>query len=149
MRKAMSIAVASLGLLMLTHSVARGAPPTGFKVIVNASNPLVSLTTDELSQLFLKRATQWRAGGSVVPVDLPVAADVRDLFSRKVHGRPAVAIDSFWTKQIFSGAAVPPLTLPSEREVVAYVRQNAGAIAYVSADAGVGEGVKVLDVGSR
>jgi ABC-type phosphate transport system substrate-binding protein len=149
MRREMSIAVVSLCLLALADPVARGAPPTGFKVIVNAANPVASLTAAEVSQLFLKRTTQWRSGASVMPVDLPVSSEVRDEFSRSVHGRPATAIDSFWSKQIFSGAAVPPLTLPAEHEVVAYVRQNAGAIAYVAPNAALGEGVKVLDVGSR
>jgi hypothetical protein len=33
--------------------------------------------------------------------------------------------------------------------VLAFVRQNVGAIGYVSADASVGEGVKVVDVTGR
>jgi ABC-type phosphate transport system substrate-binding protein len=148
MRKATSVTFAALCLLVLALPAARGAP-TGFKVIVHAANPVASLTADELSQFFLKRTTHWRGGGAVVPVDLPVSSNVRDVFSRKVHGRPTEAIDSFWTKKIFSGAAVPPLTLSSEREVVAYVRQNTGAIAYVSVETGVGEGVKILDVSGR
>jgi len=149
MRRAVNTTVVSLGLLVLPHAAAWAAPPAGFKVIVNAANATTSLTLAELSQLLLKRTTQWRAGGAVVPVDLPVASDVRDAFSRKVHGRSAATMDAYWTKQIFSGASVPPLTLTTEREVLAFVRQNVGAIGYVSADTGVGEGVKVVDVSGR
>jgi ABC-type phosphate transport system substrate-binding protein len=148
MRRIAAVAVVSLGLLLSAHPVARGAP-SGFKVIVSASNTVTSLPASEVSQFFLKRATKWRAGAAVAPVDLPVASPVRDEFSRAVHGRPASAIDGFWTKQIFSGSGVPPLIAGSEREVVAFVRQNAGAIGYVSAEASVGEGVKVLDVVGR
>jgi ABC-type phosphate transport system substrate-binding protein len=99
--------------------------------------------------MFLKRTTQWRSGGAVVPVDLSVGSAVREAFSKRVHGRSAAAIDTFWTKQIFSGAGVPPLTFSSERDVIGYVRQNAGAVGYVSAGADVGEGVKVVDLVSR
>jgi ABC-type phosphate transport system substrate-binding protein len=149
MRRIVAIAVVSFGLVLSAHPVARGAPPTGFKVIVSAANAVASLPAGEVSQFFLKRTTKWRTGSPVVPVDLPVASAVREEFSLRVHGRPASAIDSFWTKQIFSGAGVPPLILASEREVVAFVRQNVGAIGYVSAEASGGEGVKVLDVVGR
>ncbi len=149
MRRIVGTAVVSLGLLLCTHPVARAAPASGFKVIVNGANTVASLTVAEASQFFLKRSTTWRTGTAIVPVDLPVASAIRDEFSRKVHGRSAAAIDAFWTKQIFSGAAVPPLTLSSERDVVAFVRQNAGAIAYVSAEAGLGDGVKAVDVTER
>jgi ABC-type phosphate transport system substrate-binding protein len=149
MRRAVTTAVVSLGLLVLPYAAANGAPPAGFIVVVNASNSVPSLTVGELSQLLLKRTTQWRAGAAVVPVDLPVGVDVRERFSRTVHGRSAASVDTYWTKQIFSGAGVPPLTLASEREVLAFVRQNVGAIGYVSADASVGEGVKVVDVTGR
>jgi ABC-type phosphate transport system substrate-binding protein len=149
MRRVMIAVVALLGLEVLPQSAAIGASPPGFKVIVYAANSTGALTTDELSQLFLKRMTQWRTGGAVVPVDLSVGSPVREAFSKKVHGRSAAAVETFWTKQIFSGAGVPPLTLSSEREVVNYVRQNAGAIGYVSANVDLGEGLKTVDIASR
>ncbi len=147
MRKALITIVVSLGLAtLLPHPAATGAAPPGFKVIVNSSNSVTSLTSDEVSQIFLKRMTHWPAGGAVTPVDLPASSSVREAFSRKIHGRSANSIETFWTKQIFSGAAVPPLTLSSDREVIAYVRQNAGAIGYVSATATIPETVRTIEI---
>ncbi len=96
--------------------------------------------------MFMRRTTQWPAGGAVRAVDLPVTSPVREAFSREIHGRSALAIDAFWTKQIFSGTALPPQVLQSERDVLEFVRQNADAIGYVSAEQPLGSGVKALDV---
>ena len=149
MRLAMSIAASLLLAMALPGSRAAGAPASGFKVIVNASNAEAVLSIQQLSQLFLKRDTRWGTGARVVPVDLPVNSPVRQEFSRAIHGRSAAAVDSFWSKQIFSGAALPPVTLPSEAAVIAYVRENPGAIGYVSATADLGVGVKAVDIAAR
>jgi len=136
-------------LVAVTRLPAAEAQPGGIKVIVNATNAETSLTPQEVSQYFLKRTTRWRGNGPIVPVDLPVASAVRERFSRDVLRRSASAVDSYWTKQIFSGSGLPPLTLRTEHEVIAYVREHPGAIAYVSADTGLGEGVKALEIEPR
>jgi ABC-type phosphate transport system substrate-binding protein len=140
-----------LGVLALSFSPpARGAGGTAtYKVIVNSSNSVASLSAAEASQLLLKRATRWSHGPAALPVDLPVASSVRDAFSRDVLGKPAVAIEAFWTKQIFSGQAVPPVIKPSESEIVAYVRENPGAIGYVSDSTSLESGVKAIPITGR
>ena len=93
---------AALGLLVLA-SPASSQGVQGFKVIVHASNPISSMTSSEISNLFLKRVTRWRNGQGVVPVDLSANSAVRDDFSDAVHGRDASAVKAYWTRQIFSG----------------------------------------------
>jgi ABC-type phosphate transport system substrate-binding protein len=146
------MAKAALGWIALLGGLAAGLLPpatgadeaSGFKVVVNASNPLTSVEVADLAQLFLKHATRWVSGAAAVPVDQPGNAPVRDRFSRQVLNRPAVAMEAYWAKQLFSGQATPPLTKPSDREVLAYVRDNPGAVGYVSADAPAENGTKVL-----
>ena len=146
MLKVPTAVIALCGALVLSLAPAgRSAEKSaGFKVIVNASNPVTSLSLTDVSQLFLKRTTRWSGGSTVVPVDLPAASAVREEFSRQVLGRPTFAVEAYWHKLIFSGQAVPPLTKASAPEVVAYVRENAGAIGYVSTDTPLEGGVKVL-----
>lgn len=139
---------ALLGIVLLNPG-----PPTqgaekaaAFRIVVHSSNPTTSLSASEVSQLFLKRTTRWSSGGPVQPVDLPTASAVREGFSRKALGRPAVAIEAFWNKQIFSGQGTPPLVKSSDREVMAYVKDNAGAIGYVGTDTPLESGVKVVSL---
>ncbi len=138
--------VALLATLLLTRSttVTGAEKPAGFKVIVNASNPVESLSVVAVSDLFLKRTTRWSNGSPVAPVDLPATSALREEFSREVLGRSAFAVEAYWNKLIYSGQAVPPLTKHSEAEVMAYVKDNPGAVAYVSAGTPLVAGVKAL-----
>jgi ABC-type phosphate transport system substrate-binding protein len=109
------------------------AQESGFVVIVNAANPVVSLSRQQLADIFMRRTTQWPGGyGDVHPVDQPAVASVRDAFSRTVHGKPAAAVASYWGQQVFSGRSVPPPQRPHDRGVVAFVHGDATAIGYVA-----------------
>lgn len=141
---------AVLGFLLLAAvggpPDARGGDASGFKVVVHASNSLTTMAAADLGQLFLKRTTRWAGGATVVPVDQPTSSAARDAFSRQVLGKPVVAMEAYWAKQLFSGQGTPPLIKPSDREVIAYVRDNPGAVGYVAADAPVEAGTKALTV---
>ena len=130
MRPTLRLGIAA-GLLFLTGALG-AEQPAAFKVIVNPANPTSALARAELSRIFLKRLDHWEHGIKVLPIDLPVTAEVRESFSQAVHGRRASAIKSYWQQQIYSGRGVPPPEGGSEEEVVAYVRANPGAIGYVS-----------------
>ena len=132
-------------LLALCASAAPAKAQT-FTVVVNESNPVSSLSKDELSKIFLKKMTQWPAGGAITAVDLGKAARAREAFSKAVHGRSVSAIESHWQQQIFAGKDVPPPEKPSDAEVLEFVRANAGGIGYVAAGTALGAGVKAVQV---
>jgi ABC-type phosphate transport system substrate-binding protein len=71
----------------------------------------------------------------VKPVDQAKSSAVRDAFSREILGKSVAAVEQYWTQAIFSGRAVPPVEKHSDADVLAYVRENPGAIGYVSASA--------------
>lgn len=118
-----------------------------YQVIVNVANPLSSVKRVDLSRLFLKKTTRWPNGVAVLPVDLSMVSPLRGRFTREIHGRSLDAILAYWRQQLFSGGEEPPLVRP-ESEVIAFVRANPGAIAYVSAAANLSTGVKALKVES-
>lgn len=136
----------AVGLLLLLVAAPRAVSAQGYQVVVNAENPVTSMTTAELSRLFQKRTTRWDDGGAVLPVDLPEGSSVRAAFSERVHGRPVSAIKVYWARQIYSGRGVPPIEKSSDAEVLQYVAANPNAIGYVSANATVGRGVKAIQV---
>ena len=136
---------ATLGVLLcVAASSARGQE--AYKVVVHPDTAAVSLSRKQLSEIFLKRMTQWPDGTRALPVDQPEDAAVREIFSREVHGRKAAAIKSHWLQIVFSGRGVPPPEKEDDQEVLAYVRSKRGAVGYVSAGARTDE-VKVLRVG--
>jgi ABC-type phosphate transport system substrate-binding protein len=116
-----------------------------FKVIVNQSNTVSSLTAKEISDYFLKKETKWTNGDAVVPVDLSAKSSVREDFSSNIHGKSVSAIKSYWQQYVFAGKGTPPIEKNTDAEVVDFVKRNTGAIGYVSANADV-SGVKVLTV---
>ena len=117
-----------------------------FQVVVNAGSDVASISADELSKIFQKKARKLPSGESAKPVDQDKDAGVREAFSNAVLGRSAGQMESWWQQQIFSGKEVPPEKKSSDAEVLEYVRANPGAIGYVSAGAALGSGVKAVTV---
>lgn len=117
-----------------------------FVVIANAENPVTSVAAGELSNLFLKKASQWSGGLAALPVDLSESAPARESFSRQVHRKGTPAVKAYWQQQIFSGRNVPPPEKSSVRDVVEFVRANRGAVGYVPSGTELPSGVKTLDV---
>lgn len=127
--------------LMLVSSSLWGQAKT-YKVIVNASNPMTSISYENVSRIFLKKSSKFPNGISAAPVDLPGNSPIRERFSEDVYGQSASAVDAYWQKLIFSGRDIPPAQ-KSEKGVLDFVRSNEGAIGYVSATADT-SGVKVI-----
>jgi hypothetical protein len=137
--------LAVTGTLMLMGSAPVEAQEP-FRIIVNPANRTSSLSTSQLSKLFLEPAT-WEDGQPVLPVDLNSASPVRELFSKEVHGMATPAVVAHWTRSAAAGAKTPP-TFASDADVIQYVRLKLGGIGYVSAAADVSQ-VKVLSIVRR
>jgi len=112
------------------------------KIIVNALNPTTSLSKTRVSELFLRKATTWDDGQPVLPVEQVDASPLRETFCREVLGMsPAAA-----AQQAAAGRrGDPPVSVATDREVLAYVRLKPGAIGYVSASTPT-QGVKALTI---
>jgi ABC-type phosphate transport system substrate-binding protein len=130
-------------LLLLLASAPLGAAEV-FVVVVNAANPVTSLTKDQLARLFTKKDLRWPDGNKVAPVDGAPGSTVRKTFTQTIHGKDVAAIQSFWQRQLFSGRETPPAELGSDRAVLDFVAQNKSAIGYVAADTNLPAAVKVV-----
>jgi len=134
--------VVTLAAFALTAPSAHAAD---FKLVAHPDVSVSSLDSSDCSRIFLKKRQRWGDGTRIVPVDLSAASPVRRAFSRRVHHKPTVAVEAFWQKQLFTGQGVPPITLNSEADVIRYVKENPGAIGYVSPDVST-RGLKVIEV---
>jgi ABC-type phosphate transport system substrate-binding protein len=130
--------------IVLLASLNGWAQGGSYKIVVNASNPVTSMSRDDVSRIFLKKSAKFPDGRSASPVDLPVSSSIRESFSRNIHGKPASAVDAYWQQQIFSGRDIPPAQ-KGESAALSFVRSNENGIAYVSVGADTG-GLKVITV---
>src|SRR5262249_32298358 len=82
-------------------------------------------------------------GQPVLPVEQVETSPLREAFAREVLGMSTAA-----AAQAVSKRGDPPLSVATDREVLAYVRLKPGAIGYVSASTPV-QGAKTLAVGGK
>ena len=115
-----------------------------YLVIVNAENPVDSMSRPDVAKLFLDRTARWREGGVAAPVDLSLTSAVRAAFSRDVLGFSLPAVKNYWDKRMMANHEMPPPVRSNDAEIVAHVSRNRGGIGYVSGTATLEPGVKVL-----
>ena len=130
----------------MSHASGVSQALKAFVVIVHADNPLRAIEREELSKIFLKRATKWPTGAVAAPVDLNAKQAIRAAFTKSVHGKSVNAVRAFWQQQIFSGRDVPPPEKGSDAEVLDYVKENPGAVGYVAASMPLVAGVKTISI---
>ncbi|MBY0495163.1 MAG: TonB family protein [Cyanobacteria bacterium] len=144
-RKQIVMTVATIAAVVAASATA--VAQDGYRIVVNPSNPVSSLSRNQVSKLFLDKGT-WEDGAAVSPVDLLPSSPVRDGFSREVLGLPIPAAVNRMRDSAQAAGVNPPPALATDREVLAYVRLKPGAIGYVSLAADV-TGVKVVSVGGK
>lgn len=125
---------------------ARPAEPQQFVVVTHRDNAITSIERDDLSRIFLKRIARWRDGKPAQPVDLAAGQNTRVAFTSVVHRKSVNAVRAFWQQQIFSGRDVPPPEKTSDRDVLAFIMENPGAVGYVSSATSLGDGVKIITI---
>jgi ABC-type phosphate transport system substrate-binding protein len=138
---ALAVAVLALG------GVPAAAQATRYVLIVNPRNPVVRLSSSEVSNIFLGKKQAWDINGKiepVLPLDQLPDSPVRAMFSQRVLRRSVSEAESYWRQELYAGRNVPP-PQQNETDAIATVRSQIGAIAYVSASADV-KGVKIVSV---
>lgn len=139
--------LAALTLAALRPAAAQQAPARGYRVIVNAENPVGLLEAAEVSRMFLRKTSTWRHNGQpVVPVELAAGAPAHEAFVRDIHKKTDDELNRYWQVMVFSGKGTPPPTRSSDAEVIEIVRHSPYAIAYVSATAQLPADVKPVTV---
>ncbi len=132
-------------MILLAYGFGYSQSSNSYKVIVNKTNSIEEIDQSDLSDMFLKNLTKWPDKKKITPVDLNSESKTRASFSKSVHNKSFNAIKAYWQKKIFTGKGVPPVEKNSDAEVIAFVKENEGAIGYISSDAS-SSGVKVIKV---
>ena len=122
---------AATGLVVVPSPAGETA---GFRVIVNAQNPVSSANTSFVADAFLKKVNEWSDAQHLQPVDQKASSEPRRAFSLTVLGRSVAAVRTYWQQRVFSGRGVPPPELDGDADVVRYVSTHHDTIDYMSED---------------
>lgn len=132
-------------IIMAAIIIAQEKPT--IKIIVNSKNDIESISAKDISKIFMKKTTKWENGTIILPVDQIETSQVRKDFSEQLLNKSISAVKAYWQEQIFSGRGVPPPEKASDREVIDYVKANAGAIGYIAENTSISpDGVKIIEI---
>ncbi len=97
-----------ISVLSFSETV-RGENPEDILIVANSSVPVNSINIDELEDIYLKKRTNWSAGGRVVPVHSPKSSALRREFLKRVLGMSFEQEQMHWKEQkIRHGQSGPP-----------------------------------------
>jgi len=114
------------------------------KIIVNPNVAASTVSSDDVTRIFLITKTSLSDGSHVDPV-LEKDGTTYHAFLKRYIGKTDSALTVYYRSLVFTGKASMPATLKSGAEVVAYVAKRKSAIGFVSADTNT-SGVKILVV---
>ena len=111
-------------------------------VIVNAANN-TAIADGDFSRIFLGKVKKFSNGEKVAIVNLKYKQATRNEFEEKVLKKSASQVKAYWSKLMFSGKGKPPKELGSDKDVIAFVASNPGAIGYIDSASADGS-IKVV-----
>ena len=100
-------------------------------IIVNASNPSGEITVEQAANIFLGKSRRLPDGTKVIPIDQLEGEGPRAEFYDKVVQKSQSQLNSYWSRQIFTGKGQPPFAVTSDSEVLEFIAPNPNMIGYV------------------
>lgn len=100
-------------------------------VVVNARSGVAAMTRSDVINVFFGRNRQFFNGLEAMPVDLEDTHPVRAEFYRLLVGKDLAEINTYWSRQVFTGGAQVLPKLASTEEVIRWVASRLGGIGFV------------------
>jgi hypothetical protein len=125
MRSPFAIAVAVL------LAVWMGPVRADIFIVVNASNPVQTMSQKEALDLYMGRSRAFPNADFALAFDLPRDNAVRDRFYHLLTGMNQAQVNSYWSRLMFTGQTLPPQPLPTEAALHDMVKRNPSAIGYL------------------
>ncbi len=129
-------------LLLLSSGAAKAEPVV---VIVNANNPVQSLTIEDLKKYYENDIIRWSDGKRIFLIDLSIDNSARQKFSTIVLKREAIDVAREWAnRKLTNTGKNPPLVVKSELLVQARVGRILNAIGYLPKSHVTSDKVKIV-----
>jgi len=120
-----------LGVIGLALSLAATAARADVVAVVSAKSAVTVLSTSQVANIFLGKATRFPNGVQAVPIDQADGSVARDEFYAKLVGKSATQLKAYWSKIIFTGRGQPPPAVANSNEMKKRLIQNPAAIGYI------------------
>jgi len=102
-------------------------------VVLNLAHKGVQLSRGEVQSIFLGIKTQLPNGQPVTPFDQEVSRPIHEAFYRLVASKNTVELNTYWSRLVFTGRALPPTVLGNGQAILSKVESDVNAIGYVDA----------------
>jgi len=112
-------------------------------VVMSAKSDIGTLTSDQVSSIFLGKSDKFPNGATALPLDQTAGSAIRSSFYDKVTGKSEAQVKAAWSRLVFSGKGTPPKEISSSAEVKKLVVANPNTIGYIEKSA-VDSSVKVV-----
>jgi hypothetical protein len=111
--------------------------------VVSVASHVTTLTKNQLTDIFLGKATHLPDGTLAVPIDQAEGSAARDEFYLKVTGKSAAQLKAYWSKIIFTGRGQPPPVVANGVELKRRLGKGTAVIGYMDASL-VDDSVRVV-----
>jgi hypothetical protein len=120
------------GVLLLAPVLPRAAEDTGCRcLLVNAGVDVRVLPRASVADIFLGNKRHW-ADGTRIKLAVLKSVQSQKTFLEAATGRSPRQYWSHWRNIVFSGRGLMPKVFASEKELVAYVAEEKGAVGHVA-----------------
>lgn len=139
------INIKRIGVIIIGLSLSFGTAGTSAEVVavVAASNPVSTLSRNQIADIFLGKMIYFPDGREVLPIDQLENSAAREAFYLKFANKSPAQIKAFWSKIIFTGRGQPPPEVLDDIEVKKFIAQHPAAIGYIEQKS-VDDSVKVV-----
>ncbi len=127
------------GLLLSTQALA-----SDLAIVVNKSNVIDSISSNELKKIFLGKKSRWE-NGEKIRLFCQQVGDVHKAFTKSFVKKSPQQFYTYWNKILFTGKGRPPMELKNDTEMLKFVAADQNAIGYISRDS-LNEDVKEISI---
>ncbi|MCP4353828.1 MAG: hypothetical protein GY795_50925 [Desulfobacterales bacterium] len=103
-------------------------------IIANKNVPENTLTREQLREIFLGKRVQWSNHDKIHVATVKDDDGVYEIFLKQYLNKSHAKWKSYWKRMVFTGRGVPPKTIISEAEAIAYIAETKGAVGYISSE---------------
>jgi ABC-type phosphate transport system substrate-binding protein len=100
-------------------------------VVTGARSASITLSKNQVSDVFLGKVTSLPDGSNATLVDQPESSPLRDEFYLKVANKSTSQAKAHWAKLYFTGRGVPPREASDSGDVKRILNSTPGAIGYI------------------
>ena len=135
----------TLGLALSPLLASAQGVDRSLRIVVSKENKIRSMTTDDLTRIFLGKKTLWDSGTRIVPAMPEEESPAGELFLSVTLKKSVSQFRAYWKRLLFSGGGAVPRVFRNSDQLMDFVARQPGAIGVVEASA-VDDRVRVLEI---